>query len=67
LDEEPVFPCLFCMNKARIFAFWISSADIGRPWLTGAALVAWGLLPAVFWPGCSTSWTFLRSLVSVPS
>lgn len=30
LGEEPVFPCLLCIYRARIFAFWISSADIGR-------------------------------------
>ena len=61
-----VFVLLLCKNCARIFAFWISSAVIGRLLLVGTAFTIW-LLLFVFWPGCSTSWTFLRSLLSVIS
>lgn len=67
LEEAPDFPYLLCMNWARIFAFWISSADSGRPWLAVNDLATGRLLPADFWPGCSTRRTFLRSLVSITS
>lgn len=62
--EEPVAPYLLCIYRARVLAFWISSADIGRLWLTGTGLVVCELLPAIFCPGCSTNWTFLRSRLS---
>lgn len=64
LVGELLFPYLSCKRLARTFAFWISSADIGRLLLECTALATGRFLPALL-SGCSTSRTFLRSLISV--
>lgn len=57
-------PYFSCMNMARIFAFWISSADNGLLLFVDVLLTGLTFLPAAFRFGCSTSRTFLFSLDS---
>lgn len=63
-EDVSVFPYFLCMKIACIFAFWMSSEDIGRLLFVGTTLATGTLRPGFLWSGCSTSNTFLRSLVS---